>query len=61
MARETGKKTKSVQDDRVMTAARLDRELVKEMKKYAIDAGLTYQQVLERAVREFLAREKQGK
>ncbi|HOC45314.1 MAG TPA: hypothetical protein PKM26_01805 [Syntrophorhabdaceae bacterium] len=44
-----------------MTAARLDRELVKEMKKYAIDAGVTYQQVLERAVREFLAREKQGK
>lgn len=61
MAREAGKKTKSAQDDRVMTAARLDRELVKEMKKYAIDAGLTYQQVLERAVREFLAREKQGK
>lgn len=58
MARLPGKRVKPNQDDRVMIAARMDRELVKEMKKYAIDADITYQQVLERAVQEFLSHTK---
>jgi len=57
MARKPGKKTNdstSIQDNRVMIAARIDQELVKEMKKWGIDHGMTYREIIEQAIRDFI-------
>ncbi len=57
MARRPGKKTnntQSVQDNRVMIAARIDQDLVKSMKKWGIDHGMTYREIIEQAIRDFM-------
>ena len=37
-----------------MIAARIDEALVKRMKKWGIDHGMTYREVIEKAIIEFL-------
>ena len=43
------------QDGRVMIAARIDEALVREMKKHGIDRRMAYREIIEQAIREYLA------
>jgi len=58
MARKPAKKTKdstqSIQDNRVMLGARIDKDLAREMKKWGIDHDMTSREIIEQAIKEFI-------